>query len=69
MWSCSTAAAAWFATGSPFSVVSVSDGNIIGTGTSADVFTVPEPSSVALLGLGAGGLLGYRRDRRRRAAA
>ncbi len=60
---------AWFATGGPFTVVSFSDGNIIGTGTSADIFTAPEPSSVALLGLGAGGLLGHRRHRRRHAAA
>ena len=44
-------------------------GTIIGTGTSADVFTAPEPASVALLGFGAVGVLAFGRHRRRCAGA
>jgi len=64
---------AWFAPGDTFKVVAFSDGQIIGSGTSKlEPFgpaAVPEPTSLALAGLGVLGVLAYDRSRRRRAAA
>jgi hypothetical protein len=52
-----------------FSVVSFSDGTIIGTGTTTQTNSVPEPSSLVLLGCGAIGLaIGAFRRRQSNAA-
>jgi hypothetical protein len=59
---------AWFATSGPFSVVSFSDGTLIGTGVGTlIVSSVPEPSAVVLLGAGVGvvAMRGFGRLRRR----
>lgn len=67
---------AWFAPGDAFKVVAFSDGQIIGSGVSEVVSfgpgpgpgVVPEPTSLALAGLGVLGVLAHDLNRRRRAA-
>lgn len=55
----------WFATGGTFSVMSFSDGLQIGSGISR-ITPTPEPSSLALAGIGTLGLLARLRRGRRR---
>lgn len=53
-------ASAWFDMGGGFSLVAFSEGQIIGSGTSYNT-VVPEPASLAALGVGAAALLRRRR--------
>jgi len=53
---------AWFTPGGSFSLMTWSDGALVGTGTSTQIETTPEPASMAALGLGA--LLLTRKRRR-----